>query len=50
MMLEDLSHRIHFLPKKNLTIINDANKLKMHNHLPYNWHLGNKKAMFYNLR
>jgi tubulin polyglutamylase TTLL1 len=22
----------------------------MHNHFPFNYHLGNKKALFYNLR
>ena len=28
----------------------DSKLYKMHNHMQDNWHLGNKKAMFYNMR
>ena len=28
----------------------DATKIKIHNHFEFNWHIGNKKAMFYNMR
>lgn len=28
----------------------DSSAFKMHNHLEDNWHLSNKKALFYNMR
>jgi hypothetical protein len=30
--------------------IEDIEKSKLHNHLDFNWNLGNKKALFYNMR
>jgi hypothetical protein len=51
LMMEDLSYRLDFLPKKQLiTHVEESSKLKMHNHFEYNWVLGNKKAMFYLMR
>ncbi|CAD8205623.1 unnamed protein product [Paramecium pentaurelia] len=32
------------------TIQLDSKNYKMHNHMQDNWHLGNKKALFYNMR
>ncbi|CAD8118984.1 unnamed protein product [Paramecium sonneborni] len=32
------------------TIHQDSKNYKMHNHMQDNWHLGNKKALFYNMR
>ncbi|CAD8199428.1 unnamed protein product [Paramecium octaurelia] len=32
------------------TIQLDSRNYKMHNHMQDNWHLGNKKALFYNMR
>jgi len=33
-----------------MNVYNDSSGLKMCNHLDHNYHLGNKKALFYNLR
>lgn len=33
-----------------MNVYNDSSSLKMCNHLDHNYHLGNKKALFYNLR
>jgi tubulin--tyrosine ligase len=35
---------------KNLIPVDNALSYTVHNHLECNFHLGNKKAMFYNLR
>ena len=49
--MEDLSFRLKFLPKYNkITQIYDSKKLKIHNHVQFNWNLGNKKALFYHMR
>ncbi len=48
---EDLQYRLQFLPKdRKVVVVEDAQKLRMHNHFEFNWHLGNKKALFYNMR
>lgn len=36
--------------KKKITKIEDSHGLKMHNHLQSNFYIGNKKALFYNLK
>jgi hypothetical protein len=38
------------MPKPYLVKIENPLQLRVHNHMVNNWHLGNKKAMFYNLR
>lgn len=36
--------------KKDIKKIGDSGKLRMHNHLEFNYYLGNKKALFYNIK
>jgi hypothetical protein len=51
LLMDDLVYRLDFLPKKEkMFIIEDPLKLKVHNHFEFNWMIGNKKAMFYNMR
>lgn len=47
--LEDMDYRVKFIEKKLLPIGN-ASAYVVHNHLECNYYIGNKKAMFYNLR
>jgi hypothetical protein len=42
--------RIKMYEKKKITKIDDSRPLKMHNHLESNFYIGNKKALFYNLK
>jgi hypothetical protein len=51
LMMDDLQYRLDFLGKKEKVIfLEDPLKLKVHNHFEFNWMIGNKKAMFYNMR
>lgn len=47
--LEDMEYRTKFLEKKLLAAGNPSTYV-VHNHLECNYYIGNKKAMFYNLR
>ena len=42
--------RSNLLLKKNIVTIDNTQKLIMHNHLPQNYFIGNKKALFYNMK
>ena len=42
--------RIKMYEKKRITKIDDSENLKMHNHLETNFYIGNKKALFYNIK
>ena len=42
--------RLPLYAKKQITKIGDSSKLKLHNHLEFNYYLGNKKALFYNMK
>ena len=42
--------RINLYAKKPIKKIGDSTKLRIHNHLEFNYFLGNKKALFYNMR
>lgn len=42
--------RVGLLNKKRLVKIEEPQKLKMQNHLFANYYIGNKKALFYNLK
>ncbi len=33
--------------KRPMTLIDDSNNVKVHNHFECNFYLGNKKALFY---
>lgn len=55
-MFKDKNYKDLNLIKPNLSLIiiyigkiENLNKLKMHNHLDKNYHLSNKKALFYNI-
>jgi len=48
-MLEDLSFRLNFLNKPQQITRSEGN-IKCHNHMANNYVLGNKKAMFYNMK
>jgi len=41
---------MNLLYDKNMTNITNSNKLKVQNHLQSNFYIGNKKALFYNMR
>lgn len=41
---------MNLLYDKDMTNITNSNKLKVHNHLQNNFYIGNKKALFYNMR
>ena len=36
--------------KKQMKVISDSSRLRLHNHLEFNFYLGNKKALFYNIK
>ena len=36
--------------KKRMTKVEDSRPLRMHNHLEANFYIGNKKALYYNLK
>lgn len=46
----DFDKTTHLLKKGTIDIINESYSKKMHNHLENQWHLSNKKALFYNMR
>lgn len=49
----NLNQRLKFLPTETLTIEISEETLhhqKLHNHLEFNYFIGNKKALFYNLQ
>jgi len=51
LQFEDLSYRLNFLPKENeIKKLTDNISLKCHNHLQFNYVLGNKKAMLYSMK
>ena len=53
LMMEDLSYRLDFIKRRQKMRVVEPDQLerqRLHNHLEFNWNLGNKKAMFYNLR
>lgn len=36
--------------KKSINKIDDSRSLKIHNHLESNFYIGNKKALYYNMK
>lgn len=42
--------RVKMYEKKRITKVEDSRPLRMHNHLESNFYIGNKKALFYNLK
>ena len=51
LMMDDMLYRLDFLPRKEVIYqLPDPQKVRMHNHFEFNWMIGNKKAMFYNMR
>ena len=42
--------RLSLYTKKSISKIGDSTKVRLHNHLEFNYYLGNKKALFYNMR
>jgi hypothetical protein len=50
--LEDVKSDPNDLPntKKNFKLIEDPMNKVIHNHLEFNWHLGHKRALFFNLK
>lgn len=42
--------RMNLFYEKNMGNVPNSNKLKVHNHLENNFFIGNKKALFYNMR
>ncbi|KRX03061.1 hypothetical protein PPERSA_10142 [Pseudocohnilembus persalinus] len=49
----DFSYRFQFLNQEKVKKIQkyeNSNQFKVHNHLEFNWQLGNKKALFYNMQ
>jgi len=50
---EDINIRLlerEFKPISNTKLDEDKYKIRMHNHLESNFHLSNKKALFYNIK
>lgn len=47
-LMEDGS--IKQFKRSKMRCIENSSGLKMHNHLENNWHLSNKKALFYNMK
>ncbi|CAD8137006.1 unnamed protein product [Paramecium pentaurelia] len=47
-MDKSIQNFIQYVEKKELKIIDNVNKI--HNHIERNYHLGNKKAMFHNMK
>ena len=53
LMAEDLSYRLDFLSEKKskkIRYISDNSDIKCSNHFEFNWNLGNKKALYFNMR
>jgi len=51
MISDDFSIRLqYFKNNKDITEVHDNVSIKSHNHMPFNYVLGNKKAMFYNMK
>lgn len=50
--ITDQTHlkRLKLFSKKKINKILDSQKIKVHNHLEFNYFLGNKKALFYNIK
>lgn len=42
--------RLTLFANKDIKNIENSSKLKIHNHLESNFYIGNKKALFYNMR
>jgi hypothetical protein len=42
--------RVRMFEKKRMIKVEDSHGLRMHNHLESNFYIGNKKALYYNLR